>query len=62
MKNIKLVTYAGPLMFENNFRNMSELKKYVKNCGGFKAIGDYEIYTQDNEYRYNNTLKIWVKL
>lgn len=63
MKNIKLITYSERgFMFEEYFKNMNQLKQYVKSCGGFRALEDYEIYTRDNEYRYNNTLKIWVKL
>lgn len=63
MKDIKLVTYStNGMMFEDNFKNMNELKKYVKNCGGFRALGDYEIYTQDNQYRYCKITRTWVRL
>lgn len=63
MKKVKLVTYSeNGMMFEDLFENMNQLNKYVKSCGGFKQIGDYEIYTQDNKYRYNTSLKMWVML
>lgn len=60
MKDIKLISYStNGIIFEDLFDNMTQLKEYVKQCGGFKQIGDYEIYTQDNQYRYNKTTRCW---
>ena len=43
MNNIKLITFMQKrneniVRHELSFRNMSELKKYVKSCGGIKSF------------------------
>ncbi len=62
VKKVKLVTYSNGYMFEDNFENLNQLRKYVKTCGGFKSLGDYEIYSQDNKYKYNTRFNYWYEL
>ena len=43
MKNIKLITILyrkgqETLMHEKEFKNLNQLKKYVKQCGGIKGV------------------------
>ena len=43
-----LITYGSGQVFTDSFKTMKNLKGYVKNIGGFRELGEYDIYKTEN--------------